>query len=96
MVVGLSIIILNFFFFKKIRKPKFRQIEPSAQDQTEGIRIQSHVCLKMKAYAYSHYKPLLLSLSVLMSKMGIILTSEIPVRMSSGGAFKAISPVDGM
>lgn len=86
-VLGLDIIIS--VLFKKIRKPRFRAAESSAQDQTERIRIQRQVCLKTKAYAHSHFMPLLLSLGVLMCKTGIILTSQIPVRMDRGGAFQA-------
>ena len=95
MLVRLGIIALNIFFLK-IKKPRFREIESSAQDQTERIRIQSQDCLKTKACAYSHYKPLLLSIGVLMRKVNTNLTSEIPVRMSRGDAFKAINPVDAI
>lgn len=91
----MSIIVLNIYFLK-IKKPRFREIESSTQDQTERIRIQSQVCLKTKACAYSHYKPLLLSIGVLMRKTSTNLTSETPVRMSRGDAFKAIHPVDAM
>ena len=87
LVVLVRLSILYSIFFFKTEKPKFREIESSTQDQTERIRIQSQVCLKTKACAYSHYKPLLLSTGVLMRKMSTNLTSEIPVRMSRGDAF---------